>query len=171
MKPKTLCVLLLVASTSLSAFADTALRNASQPEYARLEKFRDAGSVIAGARCAKPAYVEDKAIRNQHDPDVTDYIRTYGCPGLEISIYRASFTKPVTEIAGAVTFSDPNRTLPYGVRIGMAGEALIRLFGRPDRTRDDGIDYYADMGPGADVVSFELQDGRLARVVWSFFID
>jgi hypothetical protein len=160
-------VALLLAHASVVAAGG----DEDQIRFEKLEKLLDAGVTIAKKRCAKPYRVKTEAVRNIHDPDVTDTRRTFECPGARISIYRAHYTKPPTEIADSVILTDPKRALPFSVKIGTSRGTLEALFGTPTKDEVNVIHYHVAMGPGDDVVSFELRNGRVRRVLWTFHIE
>ena len=163
----------LVLGATLCLLAPAAIgvdRDAAVVE--KLGQFRETGIALYKKRCAKVLRTTRKSVANAHDPSVMDTIRTVHCPGLEISTYRANFSKPPTDIPGAVVLSGSNRELPFRLRVGSSRRAVETVFGAPDSEESGTADYHVwTEGPGADVVSFEYKDGRVKRVLWSFHIE
>lgn len=135
----------------------------------KLRSLRQAGLKHAQAGCPKSARVQERPVQNEHDPSITDVIRTTTCQGMEIGVYRANYTKPPRLFLYSLGMENWRRHLPAGLQPGMPRSAVEAIFGTADLELADGIAYAVSYDkPSPDTIAFKFTDGKLRRIDWGF---
>lgn len=105
---------------------------------------------------------------NRHIPEATDSVFTVRYPDLVVTIRRVPDGGELTESA---MVRDP-RHLRYRVLgPGATREGLVEALGEPDATEDGTLVYACGTGPVDEPVRFDLSDGIVRVVRFSYYVD
>lgn len=139
---------------------DDFVRNGLAPPVGTIAALRDA--------LGSPDRVEVEEMANRHVPEQTDSILTLRYPGLMAEYYRVRGR----DLPLAFRVTESRHLARDWIRIGMRWEDARRILGE---ARDEGEGIYSyDCGScmGADEpVFFEVTEGRVAAIVFTFYVD
>ena len=123
----------------------------------------------AGLRTAfgAPDSVVAHAVPNRHVPGVIDTLFTLRYPGLTVEIHKPGEGH---DLAAGVTVED-NRYIAFPrIGIGAPADSVTALLGAPTSRKAQSLIY--DCGEEVNQpVTFEVQNGRVQRIVISYYVD
>lgn len=133
------------------------------------EDLGDLGDRLFRSGCPSVTAIVEKKVTNQHDPSVTDTIKTISCDGLEMQIYIGVTASDPNGLPIYLEVLKPNATLPRYMNIGESRRGLVAVLGKPSKQKDHAITYY--MGESYDSVTFSVYEGRIKSVRWDWYND
>lgn len=135
----------------------------------KLLQLREIAVDISKKICPKPLHVETSNVANKYDETVIDSVKTVTCPGFKVETYYAKLYNPPKPLLRSVALTDPRRTLPYDLAMGVSKATVLNILGSPDIENNDGLYYLVpDEGPCSDGISFLLVSDSVVQIVWGF---
>lgn len=119
-------------------------------------------------RLPPPDAITVERQQNRHDPAQTDTVRRLAYPGLLLTVYQPGSSGKVLIAELAVT-GGGYRTAE-GLQVGSTLQQLSDAYGEADLLEGDEYVYQLD-GPLPTTVRFRLEDERITRMQWEFYID
>jgi hypothetical protein len=141
----------------------------------RCRAFYEEGLAVEGRTRAelreelgKPAAIEVDTEPNRHDPARTDSLWRIRYEGLEAGIRTAGGN----DLLERMTVTDDRHLRYREPSIGTMESELIEVLGDPDREADGEPQYLCAPEPMPDMsVTFRITDGRVAAIVWEYYVD
>lgn len=131
---------------------------------------RDAGLDELERRFGAPAALEREPVPNRHVPGQTDTILTVRYPGARLRIYQVAGGRGMLERAEV---SDSRWLTHARPGVGTPADSVLAWLGEP-KERSTGrlvYDCRTCAAGGEDALTFHLEDGRVARIEWAFYVD
>lgn len=130
------------------------------------------GRAIAAERCARPLEVKVSYVRNPTASDVADEMQSIACRGLRIAIYRSLAPAPVRELPMEVVLEDKHPRIAAAWSVGATPAQVQAVLGPPRTTRGESFGYALDpTRPDRDRLDFEVRDGAVRAITWSWDVD
>lgn len=161
--PRLLLLLLLLSSCALMGRADSPIGMTLPELLQRIE----AGEPVLN-RLPEPTETTISQQQNIHAPLQIDTIRRLAYPGLLLTVYEpgASAKQMITE----VIVTEPGYRTTEGIQVGSSLQALSDAYGEADFLEGDEYVYQAhDAMPAS--VRFRVQEERITRMQWEFYVD
>lgn len=120
-------------------------------------------------RLSEPERLEERSLRNRHDPTRQDLVRTWVYEGMTLTVY--TVTETGRERIQRIEVTGAGYRAPDGLRVGMTREAVVGIRGQPAHTFDS-TDVYGLRGeiPGQLRVDYG-PDETVRRLTWLFPVD
>lgn len=157
------CLVALLAARG----AAMALGSDAAAALAELDRI---GRTIAAERCARPLEVKTVFVRNPHRADRSDEMQSIACQGVRIAVYRSMSTDSARELPMSLVLEARDARLPESLSIGAREQDVVARLG-PPATRPGGQLGYAFDAGGRNTLSFELRDGLVHAVTWTWDVD
>ena len=126
-----------------------------------------AGRAIAAQPCKRP--LEQKI---SQVGQTGDEMRAVDCGGYRIASYVTRSAAGERDTPMALVVQGPGPELPAGIALGMAAPEVVQRLGPPSSRKPSSLSYRLDPArPGGDMISFELEDGRVRAVSWSWRVE
>ncbi|MFW5747908.1 MAG: hypothetical protein ACOCX6_03820, partial [bacterium] len=112
-----------------------------------------------------PAEHERSETPNIHHPEITDVIHRYIYPGMSVRFYEAVSTGE--EFVTTHVLTSGRYLLPYGIRVGMSGDRLVRVLGEPHYRQGDRWVYtntLSDRGEPPKRLTCTVRAGSLTEI-------
>lgn len=128
------------------------------------------GRTIVAARCARPLEVKTVFVRNPQREDLADEMQSIACHGLRIALYRSTSTVPARDLPMSLVLEATDPRMPQSLSIGARAQEVVARLG-PPATQPGGQLAYAFDAAGRNTLSFELRDGLVRAVAWTWDVD
>ncbi len=156
----------LAAAACLALLASAA---ASAQTPAELDRI---GRTIAAQRCVRPLEVKVSYVRSPHSDSVADEMQSITCHGLRIAIYRALAPPPARDLPMEVVLEGAHPQVAAAWSVGATPAQVQAALGQPQSTRGADFAYALDPArPQRDRLAFEVRDGIVRAVTWSWDVD
>jgi len=158
--------LLLASSTLLTLLA---LPASAQPAPPSLRALDALGRSLVAQKCTRPVEVKTSFVRSAGAADSVDELQSTDCRGLRIAVLRVRGGDGVRELPLALLLEEAHPALAGAVSIGATVADVRAALGTPAQQRGEHLVYPLDPArPLADTLTFEVQDGRVRALAWSW---
>jgi hypothetical protein len=152
----------------LTAAAGAAQAQATLPTFPTLAELDRLGREIATQACPRPQEVKSSFVPNPRRPDTRDEMRSTDCRGFRVAHYIANDSTPPRVLPMELVVEQPLARLDARLAPG-ASEASVRaVLGAPATVRGPTLGYALGT---RDTLLFELFEGRVRAVTWSWDVD
>lgn len=161
--PRVLILVLLLGACASAGRVDNPIGMALPELLQRIE----AGEPVL-SRLPQPLEEAVTQQQNIHDSQQTDTIRRLAYPGLLVTVYEPgdSAKQIITEVA----VTAPGYRTAEGIQIGSSLQELSDAYGEADLLEGDEYVYQgSEVAP--TTMRFRVQDERVARMQWQFYVD
>jgi hypothetical protein len=130
------------------------------------------GRAIAAERCARPLEVKVSFVRNPTAADVADEMQSVACRGFRIAIYRSLSPLPARELPMELVLEGAHPRVDTTWSVGATPAQVQAALGPPQTTRGVNFSYAFDpVRPQRDRLDFEVRDGIVRAITWSWDVD
>lgn len=130
------------------------------------------GRAIAAERCARPLEVKVSFVRNPQAADVADEMQSFACRGFRVAIYRSLSPLPARELPMELVLEGAHPRVDAAWSVGASPAQVQAALGAPQTTRGASFGYELDRArPGRDRLEFEVRDGIVRAISWSWEVD
>jgi hypothetical protein len=149
----------------LLAAAGAARAQALLPSLAELDRL---GREIATQACPRPQEVKSSFVPNPRRPDTRDEMRSTDCRGFRVAHYIANDSTPPRVLPMELVVEQPLARLDARLAPGASEASVRELLGAPATVRGPTLGYALG---ARDTLLFELFEGRVRAVTWSWDVD
>ena len=146
-----------------------ALGAGAQPAPPSLRALDTLGRTLVAQKCQRPVEVKTSFVRSASAADSVDELQSTDCRSLRIAVLRVRGADGVRELPLALLLEEVHPALASAVSVGAAVADVRAALGPPARLRGEHLVYTLDAArPLADTLTFEVQDGRVRALAWSW---
>lgn len=135
------------------------------PTLADLDRF---GRSVAASRCARPLEQKSSFLPTPGRPDAADEMRSVDCRSWRVATYVSRSGGTPREQPMELVFVAADAQLDARLGVGADEAAVLAALGPPAARPAGNLRY--DLTP-RDTLSFELWQGRVRAVSWSWHVD
>ena len=157
---KRAATLLLAAAGAAAAHGQT-----PPPTLAALDRL---GRTIAEQPCPRPVEVKSSLLANPRNPAAPDEMRSTDCRGLRVAHFVSNAGPAPRVLPMELVLEQPHPGLDARLAPGASETAVRELLGAPTLARGRALGYA--LSP-RDTLVFELFEGRVRAVSWSWDVD
>jgi hypothetical protein len=160
-------VLAAAAVTVASAAERLRPPSAAQPELDRV------GRAIARERCRPAQAVKRERVPSAANPHRLDAVHTTTCAGFEVVLFQpGAGTRATAALPMSVTLGAAHPRMPAELAVGVPIAQVRERLGSPYETQGATLVYSLSAErPDDDLVSFQVDGGRVSSIVWSWNTD
>ena len=137
-----------------------------------LEAIDRIGRTIAAEKCERPLELKVSLVRNPQVPDVSDEMQSIACRGWRVAIYRSLAPAPPRELPMSVVIEAAHPRVAPAWSVGATPAQVRAALGPPLTSRGESFSYRLGPDPrGQDRLDFEVRDGIVRAVTWTWDVD
>lgn len=130
------------------------------------------GRAIAVARCQRPQEVKTRFLPSAQVADASDEMQSHACGGFRVAIYRFAGPGAPREVPMSVVVDSSHALLPAEWSTGARAAVIRSRLGEPQAATTQSLTYWLNpRQPGRDRLTFEVEDGIVRAVSWSWVVD
>jgi hypothetical protein len=153
------------ALLALLAAAGAAQAQATPAALAELDRL---GREIATQACPRPQEVKSSFVPNPRRPDTRDEMRSTDCRGFRVAHYIVGDSTPPRVLPMELVIEQPHARLDARIAPGATEASVRAVLGAPASARGPTLGYALG---ARDTLLFELFEGRVRAVTWSWDVD
>jgi hypothetical protein len=137
-----------------------------------LEAIDRIGRTIAAEKCERPLELKVSFVRNPQVADISDEMQSIACRGWRIAIYRSLAPAPPRELPMSVVVEAAHPRVAAAWSVGATPAQVHAALGPPLTSRGESFSYRLGSDPrGQDRLDFEVRDGIVRAVTWTWDVD
>lgn len=159
----------LVAAALAAGLAGTANGDEERYTLAQLDRI---GRALAEQRCQRPVEVKTSFVRNPHDREVADEMRSFDCRAFRVAVYRSLSSSPPRELPMSVVLEHAHPLANGPWSVGASASSVRAALGPPLRVFGESLVYaLGPERPRRDTITFEADAGIVRAVSWNWEVD